>query len=94
MIRLSEKMLLSAVVALLAAASPAHAGDDGGFGTQRFSSNAPAALGNPDAFNPAAVEPASGVDATATDQDQTAQQPETQNTAEPQPEPQPEAEGQ
>lgn len=53
--------LLSALLALTLVAAPALAADDGGFGTDRFYDEAPAALNDPQqGFDPQAVEPAAG----------------------------------
>lgn len=53
--------LLSALLALTFMAAPALAADDGGFGTDRFYDEAPAALNDPQqGFDPQAVEPAAG----------------------------------
>ena len=58
--------LLSILLALTFIAAPAFAADDGGFGTERFYDEAPAALGDPDqGFDPQSVEPAAGVEADA-----------------------------
>lgn len=70
------RFTLTLLTALLIAPA-VHAADDGGFGSQRFSNQAPSALsgeGTPSAFaadesNPATIEPASGA---ADDQDTTA----------------------
>ena len=50
--------------------TPALAADDGGFGTQRFSSQTPAALSDDATSNPATIEPAAGTDASTTPDDQ------------------------
>ena len=58
--------LLSALLALTLVSVPAFAADDGGFGTERFYDEAPAALNDPQqGFDPQAVEPAAGVEADA-----------------------------
>ena len=56
---------LSVFLALTFVASPVLAADDGGFGSDRFYEEAPAALNDPDAFDPQAIEPAAGVEADA-----------------------------
>ncbi len=58
--------LLSALLALTLVSAPAMAADDGGFGTDRFYDEAPAALNDPQqGFDPQAVEPAAGDEADA-----------------------------
>ena len=50
--------ILAAAALLFAPA--AHAADDGGFGSKRFSDQAPVALESNGAFDPSAIEPAAG----------------------------------
>ncbi len=57
--------LLSLLLALTLVAAPAFAADDGGFGTDRFYDEAPAAFNDPESFDPDTVEPAAGVEADA-----------------------------
>ncbi len=57
--------LLSILLALTFVASPVLAADDGGFGSERFYDEAPAALNDPETFDPQAIEPAAGVEADA-----------------------------
>ena len=58
------------VLALFSLTTPVLAADDGGFGTQRFSSQTPAALSDDPDSNPATIEPAAGTDTPATPDDQ------------------------
>ena len=56
-----------ALFSLTAGLSPlALAADDGGFGTQRFSSQAPNALNDTPSDDPSSIEPAAGPDETET----------------------------
>ncbi len=71
--------LLSALIAMSFLIPAAHAADDGGFGSQRFSSQAPSALD--DDTNPAAIEPAAGDEDAQTPDDDEA--PQAQDQAEP-----------
>jgi hypothetical protein len=55
--------ILAAAALLFAPA--AQAADDGGFGTKRFSNEAPVALESNGAFDPSAIEPAAGQEENA-----------------------------
>lgn len=56
--------LLSALLALTLVAAPAIAADDGGFGSERFYDEAPAAFNDPEGFDPQSIEPAAGAEDT------------------------------